>query len=204
MDQLVRQAWIERLLGSDEPAARWIALTSLSGAPEDTPEAHEARADVLAGQRSSRPACATGLRAADARTTASCTRKACRRPAGNRARPAVTPETAGRMRRCAPRRRDRREHRSRTVQRRRDRAPRGRPAPRCRARAPAPRRDAGLMRVSHSSSICSTDGPRRPHVPPRSRSSRAWPASCRPLCRPCRRAGHRGRCPPAPAPAAPA
>ena len=51
MDQLVRQAWIERLLGSDEPAARWIALTSLSGAPEDTPEAHEARADVLAGQR---------------------------------------------------------------------------------------------------------------------------------------------------------
>ncbi len=51
MDQLVRQAWIERLLGSDEPAARWIALTSLSGAPEDTPEAHEARADVLADPR---------------------------------------------------------------------------------------------------------------------------------------------------------
>ena len=32
-------------------AARWIALTSLSGAPEDTPEAHEARADVLADPR---------------------------------------------------------------------------------------------------------------------------------------------------------
>lgn len=44
---VVASAWIERLVASDEPAARWVALTQVAGVGEDDPGAVATRRQVL-------------------------------------------------------------------------------------------------------------------------------------------------------------